>query len=195
MWRPYILGYINIPICTSPFFFTFSQIYNLKMMENECLPMPATSSSLAPETKESQSQVGQKLNVVLQYLNPMYYARLAQSFILSVIGSYKSNPARYGSHITKGITEDGVAIPVDNPSSNYRVDTCFNTVSPDLGIIFPPISPKVEDSNVEPEPVPELDPVQPEVVETKEINQAAKTKQPNVKKPKRNKSKNKSNKR
>ncbi|KAJ2856194.1 hypothetical protein J3B02_001742 [Coemansia erecta] len=52
--------------------------------EINVLPVPSTTPAARKENAASQ-----KLAMILQYLNPLFYARIAQSFIYSVLESYR----------------------------------------------------------------------------------------------------------
>ncbi|KAJ2722963.1 hypothetical protein GGI07_002975 [Coemansia sp. Benny D115] len=111
--------------------------------ETDSLPLPSTTPGCHKE-----SLVSQRFALILQYLNPLFYARLAQSFINSVLESYRdsNSGSNYAVRITAGdmVTAQGPIPPDAAPMYCVPDDTAignanhagFTTVSPTFD--YPP---------------------------------------------------------
>ncbi|KAJ2229866.1 hypothetical protein H4R99_007927 [Coemansia sp. RSA 1722] len=106
--------------------------------EIDALPVPSTTPAARKKPTASQ-----RLVMILQYLNPLFYARIAQSFIYSVLESYKETGAATlnAPRLTAGeMAFEPTAAPM-SPSANayavsdlsaIEVNDQFVTVAPEF---------------------------------------------------------------
>ncbi|KAJ2100826.1 hypothetical protein GGI09_002084 [Coemansia sp. S100] len=88
----------------------------------DSLPLPSTTGTASSKSISS----GLKLFQILHYLNPLFYARLVQAYIQTVLRSYST--ADGNARIT-----DGQSLPKDvEIARGTTVDNCFTTVSPEF---------------------------------------------------------------
>ncbi|KAJ2612368.1 hypothetical protein H4S08_002718 [Coemansia sp. RSA 1365] len=126
--------------------------------EPDGLPKPSTM----PAAQREQPTASQKLIWILQYLNPLFYARLAQSLVSTVFGSQTAGSANIlGNHITEHVNQQVLA-PV--PADASVIDCEYYHISKnsmqnpqsesqrDLGIVpnYPPVTSAVATSNEHP---------------------------------------------
>ncbi|KAI7828489.1 hypothetical protein BX661DRAFT_182187 [Kickxella alabastrina] len=106
--------------------------------ELDSLPMPSTT----PASRNDRSMANNKFVLFLQYLNPLFYARLAQSFIYSVLESYRGDrSSNFNSRITAGemvpaqglVPADASAIDCGMPTmTEFDINDQFTTISPEF---------------------------------------------------------------
>ncbi|KAJ1724829.1 hypothetical protein LPJ53_000965 [Coemansia erecta] len=113
--------------------------------ETDMLPVPSTT----PASRKETASVNHRLAAILQYINPLFYARLAQAFIYSVLESYRdSNTRNYNARITAGdmiaVPNSGPVVPTDSTAidcgppmlTDINLDDHFTSVAPEFDSIL-----------------------------------------------------------
>ncbi|KAJ2876985.1 hypothetical protein GGH93_000360 [Coemansia aciculifera] len=92
--------------------------------EYDSLPLPSTTGTASSKSISS----GLKLFQILHYLNPLFYARLVQAYIQTVLRSYSTADGNGNARIT-----DGKSLPQNAEIvRGTTIDNCFTTVSPEF---------------------------------------------------------------
>ncbi|KAJ2486967.1 hypothetical protein IWW37_005421 [Coemansia sp. RSA 2050] len=89
--------------------------------KHDTLPLPSTTGSDSVKS-------GLKLFQILHYLNPLFYARLVQAYIQTVLRSYSTANHNDNARITYG---EGLPRSVEVVRGT-TVDNCFTTASPEF---------------------------------------------------------------
>ncbi|KAJ1844159.1 hypothetical protein LPJ73_005256 [Coemansia sp. RSA 2703] len=121
--------------------------------EIDMLPVPSTT----PASKRETTSANYRLATILQYINPLFYARLAQAFIYSVLESYRESGAgNYNARITAGnmvavpnldppVSADSTAIDCGPPMlTEINLDDNFTSVAPEFDVISHPDTGNIE---------------------------------------------------
>ncbi|KAJ2827580.1 hypothetical protein GGI24_002611 [Coemansia furcata] len=92
--------------------------------EYDSLPLPSTTGA----TSSNSISSGLKLLQILRFLNPLFYARLVQAYIQTVLQSYSTANHNGSARITEGeVLPQSAQI-----ARGTTIDNCFTTVSPEF---------------------------------------------------------------
>ncbi|KAJ2584778.1 hypothetical protein GGH95_000098 [Coemansia sp. RSA 1836] len=97
-----------------------------QLKEFDSLPLPSTTGVASSSSISS----GINLLQILHYLNPLFYARLVQAYIQTVLESYSAANCR--SNAPRIISGEGLTRGGSVVARRTTIDNCFTTVSPEF---------------------------------------------------------------